>query len=85
MTKESLTEKSLNEKLLTKKWLDNSRCHLHPDGIHTFVAANASTQNNRWEVMLWMCSHCRQYSGAQEVQNANTANHEGMYYMETEA
>jgi hypothetical protein len=26
-----------------------------------------------------MCCHCRQYSSAQEIQDANTANHSGMY------
>ena len=63
-----------------QKWIDNSHCALHPNGIHTFVAADACTKNNRWEVTAWMCCHCRQYSSAQEAQNANTHNHNGMYY-----
>jgi hypothetical protein len=63
----------------TKKWQDNSRCHKHSEGRHTFVAAMTSTKNDRHEVMLWMCSHCRQYSHTQEIQDANTANHDGMY------
>lgn len=63
-----------------EKWIDNSICHRHPDGVHTFTAADASTKNNRWEVTRWMCCHCRQYSGAQEIQNANTANHGEMYF-----